>query len=217
MTTTAPVTRGPGRPRDPELDRAILEATIEVLETDGFHNLSIDAVAARAKVGKTTIYRRWPSKAPLVVDALAHLKASTSSDVPEDLSTREALVRIMSDLVRKSSSAEQLLAGLVDEMARDPELAETVRTGIVAPRRKVIFAALERGIERGEVRPDVDARDDRRPAGRTGRDPPAAHRPTRDGSVRSRGRRHGPRRGRMRLRRMISSQLAQLYQPWSGA
>ena len=156
MTTTPSVARGPGRPRDPELDRAILEATIDVLETDGYHNLSIDAVAARAKVGKTTIYRRWPSKAPLVVDALAHLKASTSSDIPDDLSTREALVRIMSDLVRKSSSAEQLLAGLVDEMARDPELAETVRTGIVAPRRKVIFAALERGIERGEIRPDVD-------------------------------------------------------------
>lgn len=156
MTTRAPVARGPGRPRDPELDRAILEATIDVLETDGFHNLSIDAVAARAKVGKTTIYRRWPSKAPLVVDALAHLKASTSTDIPDDLSTREALVRIMSDLVRKSSSAEQLLAGLVDEMARDPELAETVRTGIVAPRRKVIFAALERGIEGGEIRPGVD-------------------------------------------------------------
>jgi AcrR family transcriptional regulator len=156
MTTTAPVTRGPGRPRDPELDRAILEATIDVLETEGFHNLSIDAVAARAKVGKTTIYRRWPSKAPLVVDALAHLKASTSDDIPDDLSTREALVRIMSDVVRKTSSAEHLLAGLVDEMARDPELAETVRTGIVAQRRKVIFAALERGIERGEIRPGVD-------------------------------------------------------------
>ena len=156
MTTTASVARGPGRPRDPELDRAILEATIDVLETDGYHNLSIDAVAAQAKVGKTTIYRRWPSKAPLVVDALAHLKASTSSDIPDELSTREALVRIMSDLVRKSSSAEQLLAGLVDEMARDPELAETVRTGIVAQRRKVIFAALERGIVRGEIRPDVD-------------------------------------------------------------
>jgi AcrR family transcriptional regulator len=92
----------------------------------------------------------------LVVDALAHLKASASSDIPDGLSTREALVRIMSDLVRKSSSAEQLLAGLVDEMARDPELAETVRTAIVTQRRKVIFAALERGIARGEIRPDVD-------------------------------------------------------------
>ena len=93
MTAAAPVARGPGRPRDPELDRAILEATIHALETDGFHNLSIDAVAARAKVGKTTIYRRWPSKAPLVVDALAHLKAPSSTDIPDDLSTRAALVR----------------------------------------------------------------------------------------------------------------------------
>jgi AcrR family transcriptional regulator len=156
MTTTAPVARGPGRPRDPELDRAILEATIDVLETDGFHNLSIDAVAARAKVGKTTIYRRWPSKAPLVVDALAHLKAPSSREIPDDLSTRASLVRLMSDLVRRSSSAEQLLAGLVDEMARDPELAEAVRTRLVADRRRAIYEVLERGIERGEIRPDVD-------------------------------------------------------------
>jgi AcrR family transcriptional regulator len=156
MTTTPPVTRRPGRPRDPELDRAILEATIDVLKTDGFHNLSIDTIAARANVGKTTIYRRWPSKAPLVVDALAHLKAPTSTAVPDDLSTRDALVRLMLDLVRKSSSAEQLLAGLVDEMARDPELAEAVRTRLVAERRRAVYELIERGIALGEIRSDVD-------------------------------------------------------------
>ena len=69
-----PATRGPGRPRDPQADRAILKATIELLAEDGFGGLSIEAVAARAGVGKTTVYRRWPSKVPLVVDALTHMK-----------------------------------------------------------------------------------------------------------------------------------------------
>ena len=82
MTETAPLapvsSRPPGRPRDPEVDRSILKATIELLADDGFGGLSIEAVAARAGVGKTTVYRRWPSKTPLVVDALCHVKTPTS-------------------------------------------------------------------------------------------------------------------------------------------
>jgi AcrR family transcriptional regulator len=162
MTGTAPAVpvagRTLGRPRDPEADRAILEATIELLAEDGFGGLSIEAVAARAGVGKTTVYRRWPSKIPLVVDALMHLKMPTSMVIPEDMSTRDALGRVLSELVRAHGNEPtgRILAGLVDAMSRDAELAEAVRAQLVSNRRTVVFGLIERGIERGEIRPDVD-------------------------------------------------------------
>jgi AcrR family transcriptional regulator len=158
MTGTSAAPRAPGRPRDPEVDRAILEATIELLARDGFGGLSIEAVAARAEVGKTTIYRRWPSKIPLVVDALASLKAPASVLIPEDMSTQDALVRVLSDLVRAqgTQSADRILGGLVGAMSGDPELAEAVRDRLVSERRRVIVGLIERGIARGEVRTDAD-------------------------------------------------------------
>jgi AcrR family transcriptional regulator len=162
VTGTAPpvpvTSRPPGRPRDPEVDRAILEATIELLAEDGFGGLSIEAVAARAGVGKTTVYRRWSSKIPLVVDALSHLKMPTSVVIPDEMTTRDALVRVLSELVRAQGNEPtgRILAGLVDAMSRDAELADAVRTGLVSSRRKVVFDLIERGIARGEIRPDVD-------------------------------------------------------------
>jgi AcrR family transcriptional regulator len=150
--------RAPGRPRDPEIDRAILQATVELLTEQGFGEFSIEAVAARANVGKTTIYRRWPSKGPLVVDALASLKPQDSRAIPEDMSTRKALVRVLSELARghANESGTRILAGLVGEMSKDRELAKAVRAGLVAGRRCLITDLIERGIARGEIRPDVD-------------------------------------------------------------
>src|SRR5436190_6924748 len=63
-----------GRPRDPSRDEAIIDATIDVLVRDGYDRLSMEGVAAAAGVGKTTVYRRWSSKAELVIDAMATLK-----------------------------------------------------------------------------------------------------------------------------------------------
>jgi AcrR family transcriptional regulator len=162
VTETAPLapvsSRPPGRPRDPEVDRSILGATIELLADEGFGGLSIEAVAARAGVGKTTVYRRWPSKIPLVVDALCHMKTPTSVAIPDEMTTRDALARVLSELVRAQGNepTSRILAGLVDAMSRDAELADAVRTGLVTSRRKVVVALVERGIARGEIRPDVD-------------------------------------------------------------
>jgi AcrR family transcriptional regulator len=151
--------RAPGRPRDPQVDRAILTATLELLGEDGFDGLSIESVAARAGVGKTTVYRRWPSKIPLVVDALTAMKAPTVSAVPDDMPTREALVRAMSGFTKPhEGSAARVLAGLVDAMSRNEELAEAVRTVLVAERERGLVAVIERGKARGEIRADVDAR-----------------------------------------------------------
>ncbi len=162
MTGAAPpapvIPRTPGRPRDPEVDRAILGATVELLAEEGFGGLSIEAVAARAGVGKTTVYRRWPSKIPLVVDVLTHLKSPLATPIPEDADTRHALARFLSEIVRAHGSlpTDRILAGLVGAMSQDPELAEAVRAGLVSSRRTTVCGLIERGIARGEIRSDVD-------------------------------------------------------------
>jgi AcrR family transcriptional regulator len=161
MTGSAPavpVARAVGRPRDPEADRAILQATIELLAEEGFGGLSIEAVAARAGVGKTTVYRRWPSKIPLVVDALTHLKTPASVVICEDTSTRDALVRVLSEGIKAhpNEPVDRILAGIVGAMSQDPELADAVRSGLLSKRRDSVFALIERGKVRGEIRPDAD-------------------------------------------------------------
>jgi AcrR family transcriptional regulator len=150
--------RAPGRPRDPKVERAILEATIELLGEDGFDGLSIEAVASRAGVGKTTVYRRWPSKIPLVVDALTAMKAPVPVTVTDDLSTRDALLHAMSGFTKPHEGSTRVLAGLVDAMSRNAELAEAVRAVLVTERQRSLLSLILRGIERGEIRPDVDAR-----------------------------------------------------------
>jgi AcrR family transcriptional regulator len=163
VTPTTPAeevsAKGPGRPRDPEADRAILQATIDTLAEDCYEGLSIEGVAARAGVGKTTIYRRWPSKAELVVAAIKLYKAPVDPEPPSpDESTRDALARILGGFTRSMShtGSGKMLAGLVAEMARNPELAQTVRAGLLEHRRSIVYAILERGIERGEIRADID-------------------------------------------------------------
>jgi AcrR family transcriptional regulator len=151
--------RAPGRPRDPQVDRAILAATLELLGEEGFDHLSIEAVAARAGVGKTTVYRRWPSKIPLVVDALTAMKPPTPSMIPDEVTTRDALVRAMGGFTKPhEGSAARVLAGLVDAMSRNEELATAVRAVLVTERQRGLMEVIERGKRRGEIRPDVDAR-----------------------------------------------------------
>lgn len=154
------VVRKRGRPRDAAVDRRILEATIESLAEDGYDELSIEGVAARAGVGKTTVYRRWPSKVPLVVDALAHthMRVPAVGSIPEDATTREALRRILEGLIKlvRTDPADRILAGLVHQCSRSPELAEAMRDAVLTKRRAVVFGLIERGIERGELRPDLD-------------------------------------------------------------
>jgi AcrR family transcriptional regulator len=151
--------KGPGRPRDPKADRAILRATTELLGEEGYEGLSIEGVAARAGVGKTTVYRRWPSKEPLVADAIKRCKSPEDPAPPRsDESTRDALVRVLSHFTRAMGPSEsgRMIAGLVVEMSHNPKLARAVRTGILEHRRSFVFAILKRGIELGEIRQDVD-------------------------------------------------------------
>jgi AcrR family transcriptional regulator len=144
-----------GRPRNADCDRAILSATLELLADHGYSGLSIEGVAARAAVGKTTIYRRWPTKSGLVADAISHV--SEPPDLRQAGSVREALVRVVrSTTKRMSASTGRILSGMIAEMHRNPELAGAVREGFLAHRRAAVSAILERGVTNGELRPDLD-------------------------------------------------------------
>ncbi len=149
--------RPAGRPRSAAADEAILAATIDELVAEGFDELTIERVAARAGVGKATIYRRWSSKTELVVDAVGTLKPPPVH--PDTGSTREDLIELMSLGHGTIADPEygRLLAGLCMELQRNAEIGDLYRERFVAPRRQVMSEILERGIERGEVRPGIDA------------------------------------------------------------
>jgi AcrR family transcriptional regulator len=148
--------RPTGRPRDPDLDDAILDATIALLAQEGFARMSIEQVAAHAGVGKPTIYRRWPSKVGLVIAALSRPHAERTAS--NQGTVRERLIRLIEELcesVRKEP-AKGVLAALVAEIPRDPELASAVREVFLAKRRDTAYALLREGIAAGELREDLD-------------------------------------------------------------
>lgn len=148
--------RPTGRPRDPDLDDAILDATIALLAQEGFARMSIEQVAAHAGVGKPTIYRRWPSKVELVIAALS--RPRTEHAVSAEGTVRERLTRLVEELcvsVRREP-AKGVLAALVAEIPRDPELASAVRAVFLAKRRDTAFALLREGVATGELRADLD-------------------------------------------------------------
>lgn len=149
--------RKPGRPRDAERDRAILRSTFEVLRTQGYAGLTIERVAADANVGRPTIYRRWPSKPALVVAALVSANQLTMP-TPDTGSLRDDLIALQVHQVELMNSPEsrRVTAGLVADLAIDPELAETYLTEYLMPRRSTVFEVLQRGVDRGELAPETD-------------------------------------------------------------
>lgn len=145
-----------GRPRDAEVDRRILAATFRQLVEVGYGALSIEAVAAEAGVAKTTIYRRHPTKAGLAVAALNVEVPFAPS--PPDVGAREALDRFVHQAIAMliESGAVRILGSLLVEEAREPGLLDAFRARLIGPRRVLVEQMLRRGIERGEIRPDID-------------------------------------------------------------
>ncbi len=157
--STMPPRSHSGRPRDPAIGRAILDAVMELLARDGYGGMSIEAVARRASVGKPSIYRRWPSKPELVMAALK--RAAEQAGMPEGGPVRERLASFMDSLGRVSctKSAQRLsssLRSLLGEIGHSPQLARAVKENLVMSRRRKIIAAIREGKERGELRPDLD-------------------------------------------------------------
>ena len=145
-----------GRPRRPDLDQLILGAARELLMARGYAGLSMEATAARAGVGKTSIYRRWPSKAILAFAAVFHPPDIGTG--PNTGSLRGDLTAILDEAVRAFTdpAAAQALAGVVTETARDPELARVIRDTFIEAERTWVISILAAARARGEVTTAVD-------------------------------------------------------------
>ncbi|MFD1938058.1 MULTISPECIES: TetR/AcrR family transcriptional regulator [Nonomuraea] len=160
MTTTETGTARPaGRPRSEKAEKAIIEATLDLIgEGMGISELSIEAIASRAGVGKTTIYRRWSNKEDLVADALASLKAP----VPPlaGVSARDDLVALLDTMMRESGHARTrcVMNIAMSESDRYPELFAKFMKVAVEPRTAAMTAVIERGVRTGELRADLDTR-----------------------------------------------------------
>ena len=154
--TITDVPRAVGRPRDPKLDAAITDATLELLADIGYAALTIEAVATRAGVGKATLYRRWPGKVQLVVDAVRTL--SEQPDPDTSAGVRDELVELLEAVRRKSGSslAGRIFPRLIGDSADNPEFMRRYREQVLDPRRDRFRTALLRGVEQGLVRTDVD-------------------------------------------------------------
>ena len=149
--------RPPGRPRDARRDEAILAATLELLQEQGYGGLTIEGVADRAHVGRPTIYRRWPSKPALVVAALVD-SARLAVPQRDTGSLRRDLIAVQRHQVelQNSPDSRRITAGLIADLASDPHLAETYVSQYLAPRRATVWQVLQRGVDRGELAADVD-------------------------------------------------------------
>jgi AcrR family transcriptional regulator len=146
-----------GRPRDSRIDAAVLQATVDLLGQSGYAGLSVDAIAQRAGTSKPAIYRRWPSKAHLVHEAVFPL--SDATELPDTGSlagdVREMMRRTV--LVLTTPAARAALPGLVGEMAADLTLHAALLerfSGILATG---MTERLNKAMARNEVRPDVTA------------------------------------------------------------
>jgi AcrR family transcriptional regulator len=147
-----------GRPRSDRVHRAILDATLELLVQDGFTRLRLERVAARAGVGKATIYRRWPSKEALALELLFEL-ASPHIEVAESGDTREELRAVVMNAVRAITDTPfgPVIRALMSQIAGNPSIGDPFREMVVGARRDQVAQVIERGVARGDLRPAADA------------------------------------------------------------
>jgi AcrR family transcriptional regulator len=148
--------KSPGRPRSARADEAIIESILEMLaEGHTVDTLSMDAVAARAGVGKATIYRRWPNKEALVVDAVASMKGPVPAIGGE--SVREDLVTLLGRVGKNNETSHggRIMSCLMPELHRSPSLQRCYQA-VIEPRRAVMREVLARGVRTGELRADLD-------------------------------------------------------------
>ena len=154
--SAAGAARRPGRPRSEAAEQAIIEATLDVFAERGFEGVCVELIAARAGVGKATIYRRWPNKEELLLAALGSLKSPYPE--PKGVSVRDdllAMVEVMcADKADPRKSRRYAL--LLGEGEKYPRLMARYKEEVVEPRRDVMRAVIRRGIETGELRPDTD-------------------------------------------------------------
>ena len=144
--------RSPGRPRSEESRQSILRSTLKLLKQQGgFAELSIEAVAADANVGKTTVYRWWPSKGALAADAF-FASAEEELQFPNTGSVQRDMKLQMRRVIRIfRSDRGKVVAALLAGGQSDAELLEAFRERFLWPKRRQAYQTLQRGIDRGEL------------------------------------------------------------------
>lgn len=148
-----------GRKRDHSRDPEILTAALDVLAETGYDGMTIDMVATRAKAGKATLYRRWPSKADLVIDAVACLKRNDLDPerLPDTGTLRGDLVAMIKPPTLDDGERKlRIMAGIASMISRSPELGEAARLAIVEPRVAANRLLMQRARDRGEIPADAD-------------------------------------------------------------
>ncbi|WP_276138822.1 TetR/AcrR family transcriptional regulator [Rhodococcus sp. T2V] len=153
-----PRTAGSGHEkRRARTERVVLDATRELLAENGFGSLTVEGVAARSGVAKTTIYRRYRSKNDLALAVLLDMVDEVSTQ-PYRADTATELTALVDRTVELmcTSLMGLVMKGLVSEVAADPELARVYREQVVSHRLADVSALVERGISRGELRADLD-------------------------------------------------------------
>jgi AcrR family transcriptional regulator len=148
--------RGPGRPRDQSIDASILSATVDELIERGFKGVSMESIAARAGVAKTTLYRRWSNDLDLTLAAMASIEQTDAE--PPDLSVRDTIVWL-ADGMRRRWSNPRFAALMRQAMANgsvQPEVFRQARERFLADHLRRMNAALQRGVDEGLISADAD-------------------------------------------------------------
>jgi len=145
-----------GRPRSEAAEQAIIEATLDVFAEKGFEGVCVELVAARAGVGKATIYRRWANKEELLLAALGSLKSPFPE--PAGVSVRDDLLAMVEVMCADKADPRKArrYALLLGEGEKYPRLMARYKETVVEPRREALREVIRRGVENGELRPDTD-------------------------------------------------------------
>ena len=152
-----PARRPRGRPRSERARQAILAAAGDLMLSGGLGAATMDAIAARAGVGKATIYKWWPSRGAVALDGFLDKVAGTLA-IPAGLTSADALAWQLDALVTlfRDTTAGPLMRALVAAAQSDPDIARSLRERWLAPRRAVSLEILRAGVARGELRPGLD-------------------------------------------------------------
>jgi AcrR family transcriptional regulator len=149
------IERRPGRPRSEDRDKAIEAAALDLLVEQGYAGLTVEGVAARAGVGKATIYRRWESKLDVVLDAVIH-RCQEHVVSPDTGSLRSDLLELFGAMLAKFRRDGGVMRAFVAEQSRHPELGRAFRDMFLEERRAAMREVLTRAVERGELAADSD-------------------------------------------------------------
>ncbi|MCJ2109902.1 TetR/AcrR family transcriptional regulator [Methylobacterium sp. E-025] len=148
-----------GRKRDASRDAAILDAAISILAEVGYDGMTMDMVAVRAKAGKATVYRRWATKADMVLEAVARMKREQVDldNLPDTGNLRDDLLALFRPQPMEETERKlRAMAGMAALLTQHPALADTAHDALVAPWVEANRALMRRALDRGEIPRDAD-------------------------------------------------------------